>query len=393
MNYIDVFNGSTIYPAEISYSETTLTANIELSWPEEASTNVNLAAKIMDVTPSADGFSITLPNATKSGTGNTILFNNRGSYTFTVKDADGVQVVTIAAGTLWQVYLTDNLTPAGGWNILQYGATTSTANASALAGTGIVAVGTMLSQSVPVTTFSSDYVAGVSDRAQLFNWTGGAGTLTLPDPAAVGNNWFLYLRNSGTGAVTADAPGTSLIDGNSTLSFNPGESAIIACDGSNLYTIGFGQPAVFAFSYTVVDVSGSGTYTLSGSELNKVSYRFNGTLTGDREIIVPAYAQQYWVDNATTGSYVLTVKTAAGTGVGIVAGERVILYCDGTDVVNANTAGISLPILISQGGTGATTASAARINLGGTSTGIALFTAVNQRAAWTALGSVDGGAF
>ena len=389
MNYIDVFNGSTIYPAEISYSETTLTANIELSWPEEASTNVNLAAKIMDVTPSADGFSITLPNATKSGTGNTILFNNRGSYTFTVKDADGVQVVTIAAGTLWQVYLTDNLTPAGGWNILQYGATTSTANASALAGTGIVAVGTMLSQSVPVTTFSSDYTAGVSDRAQLFNWTGGAGALTLPDPATVGNNWFLYLRNSGMGAVTVDAPGTSLIDGNSALSFNPGESAIIACDGSNLYTIGFGQPADFAFSYTVIDVSGSGAYTLSGSELNKVSYRFNGTLTGDREIIVPAYAQQYWVDNATTGSYVLTVKTAAGTGVGIVAGERVILYCDGTDVVNANTAGISLPILISQGGTGAITASAARINLGGTSTGIALFTAVNQRAAWTALGSVD----
>jgi hypothetical protein len=79
-------------------------------------------------------------------------------------------------------------------------------------------------------------------------------------------------------------------------------------------------------------------------------------------------------------------------------GERVILYCDGTDVLNASTQGISLPISVADGGTGATTAGAALINLGGTSTGIALFTAVDQDAAWAALGVapagvVNGGTF
>ena len=155
-SYTDVFGGANIYPSEISYSSVALTASIVLSWPEETSTNVNLATRIMDVTPSAINFNITLPDATKSGTGNTILFNNKGSHTFTVLNAGGVQVGTIAAGQIWQVYLTSNTSVNGTWQILQYGATTSSANASALAGTGIVAVGTVLSQSVPITAFNSN---------------------------------------------------------------------------------------------------------------------------------------------------------------------------------------------------------------------------------------------
>ena len=396
--YTDVFGGANIYPSEISYSAIALSADVVLSWPEETSTNTNLATRIIDVTPSATGKSIFLPDATKSGTGNTILFNNKGAYTFTVKDSTGVQVGTIAAGTLWQVYLTNNTTAAGIYQLLQYGATTSIANASALAGTGIVAVGALLSQSVPITSFNSDYTAGIADRAIMYNWTGAGGTLTLPDPVTTGTNWFLYLRNSGTGAIVADAPGTTTIDGSGSLSFQPGESAIIATDGTNFFTIGFGQSATFAFDYTVIAVGGTGNYTLSGSELNRVSYRFTGVKTGNRAIIVPATVQQYWVDNETTGSYTFTVKTAAGTGVVIADGERAILYSDGTNVLRADTAGVSYPIAVAQGGTGATTAGAALINLGGTAVGTGLFTAASQAAAWSVLGAapsgtVNGGSF
>lgn len=396
--YTSVFGGANIYPSEISYSAIALTNDVVLSWPEETSTNENLATKIIDVTPSTAGLSIILPDAMKAGTGETILFNNRGSQTFTVKNAANVQVVTVAAGTLWQVYLTNNTTTGGTWQSLQYGATTSTANASALAGTGIVAVGALLSQSVPVTEFSLNYTTTLADRAKMFNWTGAAGTFTLPDPAIIGNNWFVYLRNSGSGAVSADAPGITNIDGGSFLSFQPGESAIIACDGTNFYTIGFGQSATFAFDYTVINVPGSGNYTLTGTELNRVAYRFTGLLTGNRNIIVPATVQQYWVDNRTTGSYTFTVKTSGGVGVTIASNQRAILYCDGTDVLDADTSGVSIPLDVVQGGTGATSAGAALINLGGTSVGIGVFTAADQAAAWAALGAlpagvVDGGSF
>lgn len=397
--YTDVFGGANIYPSEISYSAISLTTNVTLSWPEETSTNTNLATKIIDVTPDASGRSIYLPAANKTGTGNTILFNNRGAHTFTVRDSAGTQVVTVAAGELWQIYLSNNTTAAGTWRSLQYGAATSQANASSLAGTGIIAVGTLLSQSVPVTTFNNNYTAGVNDRAKMYNWTGAGGTLTLPDPTVMGDNWFMYLRNSGSGAVVADPPGATNIDGSPSLSFQPGESAIIVSDGADFYTIGFGQSAAFAFDYTVINVPGTGNYTLVGSELNRVAYRFTGTLTGNRVIIVPATVQQYWVDNQTTGAYTLTIEpSGGGTGFVISQGERAILYCDGTDVLNASTQGISVPLTIAEGGTGATTVTNARINLGGTSTGIALFTAVDQAAAYAALGVapsgvVNGGAF
>jgi hypothetical protein len=390
--YTDVFGGANIYPSEISYSALTLTVDVTLSWPEETSTSQNLATRIMNISAAAAGRSIYLPDASKTGTGNTILFNNVGTETITIRNSGGTQVVTVAAGTLWQIYLTNNSTVNGTWSTLQYGATTSVANASALAGTGIVAVGALLSQSVPVTNFNSNYTAGIPDRAKMFNWTGAGGTITLPDPTTTGNNWFIYLRNSGSGAIVADAPGITLINGDPFLSFQPGESAIISCDGSNFYTIGFGQSATFAFDYTVIDVSGTGNYVLTGTELNRVSYRFTGLLTGNRVIIVPATVQQYWVDNQTTGAYTFTIKTPAGLGVSVNSGQRAILYSDGTDVLDADTAGISIPLDVSQGGTGATTASSARINLGGTSVGIGVFTAVDQAAAWAVLGSPPAGA-
>ena len=396
--YTDVFGGANIFPSEISYSALTLTANVTLSWPEETSTSNNLATRIMNISAADAGRSIYLPDASKTGTGQTILFNNIGAQTITVRNNGGTQVVTIAPGTLWQVYLTNNSTVNGTWSILQYGSTTSLANASALAGTGIVAVGALLSQSVPITSFNSNYIASLADRAKMFNWTGAGGTLTLPQPVVVGDNWFMYLRNSGTGAILADAPGITLINGSADLSFQPGESAIIASDGIGFYTIGFGQSATFAFDYTVINVPGSGNYVLVGSELNRVAYRFTGILTGARDIIVPSTVQQYWVDNQTTGAYVFTVKTSSGLGVSLVSGERAILYSDGTDVLKADTAGVSYPIAVSQGGTGATTAGAALINLGGTSIGTSLFEAVSQNAAWAVLGVapagiVDGGAF
>jgi len=227
----------------------------------------------------------------------------------------------------------------------------------------------------------------------MYNWTGAGGVLTLPDPTIVGDNWFIYLRNSGSGQIAVTPTGSVQIDGTTPLPFQPGESAIIASDGTNFYTIGFGQASTFAFDYTVIDVPGSGDFTLSGAQLNRVAYRFTGALTGARNIIIPATVQQYWIDNRTTGSYTFTVKVSGTTGVILSTNERGIFYCDGNEILDADTATIGVPISIANGGTGATSAGAALINLGGTATGIALFKAANPRAAWTTIGAADGGTY
>lgn len=399
MTYTDVFGGANIYPSDISYSAVTLTADITLSWPEETSATANLATSIIDVSASSANLSILLPAANKASTGQTILFNNRGVQTFTVKDSAGTQVVSVVSGTQWQVYISVNTSAAGAWVSLQYGSAVSQANASALAGTGIIAVGTLLAQSMPVVLFNTGYTAGATDRANTYVWNAtGSGILTLSDAATMGNNWFINVINSSGGDLTVTPSGTSLIDGLASKLYQPSESSIIISDGIDYHTLGFGQAVEFVFDYTTIAIPGTGDYTLSGSELNRVVYKLTGILTGHRVVIVPDTVQQYWVDNATTGSYTLTVSTSAGAGAVITQGARAILYCDGTDVVLADTSSISLPVAVSNGGTGATTASAARINLGGTTVGIPIFIAATQQAAWTALGIapsgvVNGGAF
>lgn len=393
--YTNIFGGSNIYPSDVSYEAISLTADTTYYWPLEAAPGENLIASIVDVTASAGPFAIILPDAREAATGQTILFNNVGSNAFVVKNAAGTQVLSVAIGTTWQIYLTNNTTQAGIWRTFQYGASASSVNASALAGAGITAIGSVLAQAYPTSTFNSNYTAGVADRATTFIWTGGAGTLGLPAAATVSNNWFIQIRNEGTGTLIVDPAGSETINGLTTLNFDQGDSALIVTDGTEFYTIGFGQAAVFAFDYTSIDVAGSGNYVLSGAELNRIAYSFTGALTGNRNVIVPNTVQQYWVANNTTGSYTFTVKTAAGTGVSVVAGSRTIMYCDGTNVVAADTGGVSLPVAISEGGTGATTASAARINLGGTTTGIAVFTAASQNAAQIALGldPIEGGTY
>jgi hypothetical protein len=393
--FTNVFGGSNISPAEISYAAVSLTANTTYDWALETAPSTDLIAGIMDVTATSGPWSLTLPSALEASTGQTILFNNVGANSFIIRNNAGTQVAAPTSGQVWQLYLTNNTTAGGTWLAFQYGAAVSTANAASLAGTGLVAIGSLLSLAAPVTFFSSSYTAGVTDRAKVLIWNGGAGTLTMAAAGTLGDNWFFQLRNEGTGALIVDPPGSQTINGSSTLTFQPGDSAVIFTDGNNFYTIGYGQAPVFAFDYTSISVAGTGNYTLSGSELNRIAYNFTGALTGNRSVIVPQTVQQYWVTNSTTGPYTLTVKTSIASGVAVSQGARSILYCDSTNVVAADTGGVSVPISVSDGGTGATTAGNALINLGGTATGISIFTAATQAAAQVAIGldPIQGGTY
>lgn len=399
MTFTQVFGGTTIYPSDVSYRAIALSADQALAWPMETATSGNVVAQIMDVTPAAGSLSILMPPANETSVGETALFFNAGSYTFTVTDVNGNTIVAIAPGLSYQVYLTDNTTENGAWRSTQYAAGTSSATAGSLVGAGIKAISTTLNQSMAVTTLNSNYTIGNADRSGAFVWTGGAGTLTLPSSGVVGNDWFCQIRNGGTGAITVAPVGSQLINGGTTLTFNPGDSAIIICDGSSFFTIGFGQSVAFAFDYVSIDLTGqSSPYTLAGANLNRIAYRFAGTLTSNMVVYIPATVQQYWLANDTTGAFTLTVKVAGQTGVTINQGSRAICYCDGTDLLDADTGAFSFPVSIAQGGTGATTASGARVNLGGTAIGIAVFTAASTTDVWTtlgpaALGTVDGGAF
>lgn len=387
-----VFGGSNIYSSFPTYSELNLSASVELQWPtEQQIAGVNTLTDIIDIDASVPGLTVDLGDATLVSTGFTALFNNVGSETVTIRDADGGTLVSLTSGTVWQLYLTDNSTTAGTWRVFQFGASVSTAVASALAGSGLKAITTTLNQAYSVSEKSADYVILQADRAKAIVWTSGSGTFTLPDATTVGSDWFVLIRNSGSGDLTV-APPSGLIDGLSSKTFVAGSSGFIICDGTDYFTIGYGTGSGSSgdtFSYLSVNVAGTGDYTFTGAEIGHTAYHLTGLLTGARNIIVPTAVAQFWITNSTTGAFTLTVKTAAGTGIAVGSGESAILYCDGTDVVIAQSTGTTFPISVGQGGTGATTQSGARTNLGATSIGNSLFTAANAAAALAAIGAAD----
>lgn len=63
-------------------------------------------------------------------------------------------------------------------------------------------------------------------------------------------------------------------------------------------------------------------------------------LTAAGEIICPAASKLYVVKNST--AYAVTLKTAAGTGVIVPAGNTMSLFCDGTNVNVTDIAGIPI---------------------------------------------------
>lgn len=68
----------------------------------------------------------------------------------------------------------------------------------------------------------------------------------------------------------------------------------------------------------------------------------SGTPGANRNVIVPTRSKIYLAVNNTTGGFDITIKTLAGTGPTIAAGEGQFVFCDGTDVLAASAATATL---------------------------------------------------
>ena len=334
------FTGNVIQPTDVSYRDITLSATLQLAWPINGNTTDDAAARIMEVT-ATNSAQLWMPPANQASVGQDALIRNIGVNDFTVYTFDGNDtIVTIAAGEAQYIYITDNADEYGTWGIIAYGIGSSGADAATLAGYGLLAIGQTLNQSQPVTTFSSNYTALTSDRSNTLVWTGGAGTLTLSGTSTLGNSWFIFLRNNGTGALTVAGSGGDTINGSASLVFQPTDSAIIVCSGSTFYTVGLGKSTQFAFTQLTKSVT-NGTYTLTAAEAANVIQKYTGTLTANVTIVVPPTVQVYYVQNATDGgvsNYTLTITTnTTGSSATIASNQQATLICDSINLVNANT--------------------------------------------------------
>jgi hypothetical protein len=73
--------------------------------------------------------------------------------------------------------------------------------------------------------------------------------------------------------------------------------------------------------------------TLTAAQARNQIIEFTGTLTAQRNIVLPLGAQQWTVYNNTTGGFGLQFIGATGTGIVVAATKRAIIYADGTNLV------------------------------------------------------------
>lgn len=341
MSYNSPFTGTVIQPTDVSYREVVLTDNTQLEWPINGTATANYTARIMEVTSSASNLALYMPPADQTSVGNDVLLRNIGSNTFSVMDFGGNNtIITVAAGESKYIYITDNPDNEGTWGNIAFGVGSSSADAATLAGYGLVALATTLNQSTPVSTFSANVTATDAFRAQTYVWTGGAGTLTFDTTSALGNNWFMHIRNGGTGALTLSPSGGTLINGSASIVLQPTDSCMVVCSGTAFYTVGLGKSTLFNYTQLTKDVAAGGTFTLTSSEASNVIQKYTGTLAGNVTIVVPPTVQVYYIINDTVGGvndYTITVTTGSGAVATISAGQQATLVCDSVNLFNANT--------------------------------------------------------
>lgn len=334
--YTDVFGGSSVQAADVQFRAVALSANIVTVWPAFATTG-NQCARIMKVTPSAGSLTVTLPDATLTSAGMDVLFDNPSATTFTVLDAAGGTVATVAGGEVKYFYLSDSSTAAGTWRVTLFGVGASNVDAGQLAGYGLTALSSTLNIAAPVTQISSNTTVTTADRSKVFVWTGGSGTLTLPSTVGSTSNYAIEVHNQGTGTLTVATTGGVLVDGSATIALVVNESCFIHMGSTDWYTVGRGRNTQFNFTQLNKVVTG-GTVNLTLTEASNVVQTFTGTLLSNQTVNQPAVVQVYYVSNSTSGAYTLTFGcVAGGTSVPVVQGQAAILFCDGTNIINANT--------------------------------------------------------
>lgn len=358
MSYINVLTNQQIYPSPNSYvlidDVTAISADlVYLDWPASQTVGYQnhfpLSLRI-DVNINTEPLVIVLPDATQGSVGQPVYINNIGTKPVSVVGNDGTTIMgSVTSGHCYWFTLTDQSTPTGVWTYVDVAAGTSTPDAAALAGYGLTTLtsNTKLNTNDQIVFLSNDTVLNSTYRGKLIIWTGGVGTITLPNPSTtdIGNGFYFMLNNESDigGYVNVVNPYGYIdqVESGSPVSLQIGSSGQFVSDGVlDYYTFGLGFPTFYTFAVLNLNVTGQfdvgGNLILTAQQASRQIINLTGVITQNSTIIFPANPAQYYIQSLVTssgGSYSLSIEMSDGTEALLLPYEnRVIVICDGINL-------------------------------------------------------------
>lgn len=265
--------------------------------------------------------SIFMPNAQLGAIGSGTVFMNTTSSTVEIKNFGQSGTVTVLLPQTTQaVYLSDNSTTNGEWQVVPLNQPSAPVSPSMVAGGGLYALGNRLvvvNKVQDATT--SAMLPSVWDQSYAnyyYNYTGSTFNWTLTAPPTVPNGFSFYIKNSGVGILTITPNAGSTIDGS--------PSAIVLSPNTSTYLISK-TTGVNATWYT---------FGKNNSIPSSVQFSTQGIQLIDGSQSLPSLA---FISDITTGIF------SEGTGnISVTAGGQKVATFESTGTnpgINVNTTG------------------------------------------------------
>jgi hypothetical protein len=259
-SYTNVFDGNPVGVSPRGYVNIALTGNRTISWPTQFQNTNSVVSNILAVTPTNNGFILTMPDATLTSDGQSFLLNNPTVFSFIMNKNDGTLLANISGPSFSLFYISDNTTVGGTWvqapfgggytAVTQVAASSSTANI-VIGGSPITTSGTLTfnvgADLAALTAFGAG--TGFSTRTAANTWalrtlTGTANQIQLTNPAGIAGNPTFSLAANVSG-ITSLTAGNIKATANTISSTNLNGDINLAPNGTGLVGIRTGNSLAF----------------------------------------------------------------------------------------------------------------------------------------------------